>query len=79
MPHNVPFRELVLDKNSRKKLVQVNFYNRKNITSSNSVLGIGGLPSVDEFLLTERPDWQRIMKLISQIFKNYTSDQASTA
>jgi len=71
MPHNVPFRELVLDKNSRK--------NVETALKACSVLGIGGLPSVDEFLLTERPDWQRIMKLISQIFKNYTSDQASTA
>ncbi|CAG5107470.1 Oidioi.mRNA.OKI2018_I69.chr1.g3342.t1.cds [Oikopleura dioica] len=71
MPHNVPFRELVLDNNPRK--------NVETALKACSVLGIGGLPSVDEFLVNERPDWQRIMKLISQIFKNFTSDQPATA
>lgn len=45
------------------------------IMSIYKVLGIGGLPSVDEFLTSERPDWQRIMKLVTQVFSHFTQNE----
>ena len=62
------------------KVVECN--KRKNVETALKacqVLGISSanLPSVDDFVISDRPDWQRIMKLVTQIYIHFTQHEKS--
>jgi hypothetical protein len=69
LPLNVPYRSLVVESNKRK--------NVETALKACHVLGIASnnLPSVDDFLEPDRPDWQRIMKLVTQIYIHFTQQE----
>lgn len=53
--------------------------NVENALKACQVLGIQSdyLPSVDDFVISDRPDWQRIMKLVTQIYIHFTQHDKS--
>ena len=87
LPLNVPYSSLVQgDYNKRKnvetalKACQVLGISSSNLPSGKIYIKLFHeilikLYVVDDFLVSERPDWQRIMKLVTQIYIHFTQSE----